>query len=110
MSARAIEHAALQWHTAYAHRMALYAERLKLSKNWPESRGYPGVHPTIARYWAVKAEITAAKTKERAALKLLAKACAEQRGHLASADVIDVDVKQLGDATAVASSTTRESK
>lgn len=96
MSVRDITHAAMQWHAVYAKRMALNAERLKLSKDWPETGGnFSAPHPVITRYWAVKNEITAVKAKERAALKVLAKACAQQRHELASTEVIDVDVRLL---------------
>ena len=95
MSTRNINHAAMQWHAVHVRRMELNADRLRLSKERVVTSAHIRVHPNATRYWAVKAEITAIKAKERAALKLLAKACAAQRTELAQADVIDVEILEI---------------
>ncbi|MDM5178483.1 hypothetical protein PO883_14895 [Massilia sp. DJPM01] len=96
MSARDVTHAALKWHAIHAHRMALNAKRLALEK---EVRLRPGGLKWDAGYWTysdVKAQITATKHKERAALKVLAKACAKQRAEFEQAEIVDVDVRMVG--------------
>ena len=95
MSALDVTHAALHWHAIYCHRMALNAKRLALEKK--QCPRPPGL-AWDPDYWTladVKAQITATKHKERAALKVLAKACAKQRAEFARADIIDVDVHQI---------------
>ncbi|MDB4873314.1 MAG: hypothetical protein JWL97_4318 [Gemmatimonadales bacterium] len=89
---RELIHAAMRWHLLQSHRAALNAVRRKMEKEiWPNGSGYAGLHPLYSAHGDVKVQITATKQKERAALRLLAKACAKQRGHFDLADVIDLD-------------------
>ena len=107
MSTREIEHAAMLWHEVYSHRMLINARRLVLAK---EIQARPGSdsywNPAYREHEHVKAQITLLKRKERAAQKVLAKACAKQRDRFNRSDVIDVEVKQL--ATASTTPTTPE--
>lgn len=100
MSTREIEHAAMLWHEVYSHRMLINARRLVLAK---EIRARPGSdsywNPAYREHEHVKAQITLLKRKERAAQKVLAKACAKQRDRFNRSDVIDVEVKQLASAS-----------
>lgn len=108
MSTREIEHAALLWYEVYAHRMLINARRLTLAK---EIQAKPGSdsywNPAYREHEHIKAQITLLKRKERAAQKVLAKACAKQRDRLNRTDVIDVEVKQLASASATPTTTER---
>ncbi|MBA5686965.1 hypothetical protein [Rugamonas apoptosis] len=87
---RELVHAVLQWHTAHARRMAIGAEKRRLEKQL-KAEGLSIFSPAYTQQGNAARQLTELKRKELAALRALAKACAKQRGHLDSADVIDLD-------------------
>lgn len=92
MSARAIEHAALQWFVVYQQRLDITSEKRRVAKAIKASGS--GWHRTLSdQETDLAARLTPMRKKELMALRKLAKACAEQRGRLDGADVIDVDVR-----------------
>lgn len=85
---RELTHAALQWHAAHTRRMAIGTEKRRLDKEI-KAKGFGGLFsPARAQQGDAARGLTEAKRKELAALRLLAKACAKQRGHLDLADVV----------------------
>jgi hypothetical protein len=87
---RELIHAALQWHTAYARRMAIGAEKRRLDKEI-KSEGDVPFSRVYTQQGNAARQLTEAKRKELAALRLLSKACARQRSRLDVADVIDLN-------------------
>jgi len=92
MSDRDLIHAALQWHAAHARRMAIGATKRKLDTQIKAGGDCGWSLQRSVEQSATARQLTAIKRKELAALRLLAKACAQQRGHFDLADVIDLDV------------------
>lgn len=90
MNDRELIHAALQWHAAHARRMTAGAEKRRLDRVI-KAEGFDVMFSAArSRQIVVARELTELKRRELAALRALAKACAKQRGNLASADVIDL--------------------
>jgi|SRR5471032_2879455 len=89
-SDRDLVHAALQWHSAHARRLAVGTEKRRLDKLL-KAEGLSVFSPAYTQQGNAARLLTELKRKELAALRLLAKACARQRGRLDVADVIDVD-------------------
>jgi hypothetical protein len=88
---RELTHAALQWHIAHVRRMAIGTAKRKLDAQL-KARGDCGwALQLYSQQCEAARQLTEAKCKELAALRLLAKACAKQRGHLELSDVIDLD-------------------
>ena len=88
---RELTHAALQWHTAHVRRMAIGTAKRKLDAQL-KARGDCGwALQLYSQQCEAARQLTEAKRKELAALRLLAKACAKQRGHLELSDIIDLD-------------------
>ena len=85
---RAILAAALRWHTAHVHRLALSAEQRRYQADKKQRTGFGGSD------YGISQRITAAKRPEQAALRSLAALCEKVRGtHIDDADVIDVPVR-----------------
>ena len=77
--------AALRWHTARVRRLEIGAEQRRYLVAQKKRMGIGGSSTEIGQ------RLTAAKRPEQAALRELAKLCAEVRGHhIDDADVIDV--------------------
>ncbi|MEV4782118.1 hypothetical protein [Burkholderia sp. LMU1-1-1.1] len=91
MSDRELTNAALLWHTAHARRLAVGREKRRLDAQL-KAGGDDGwsLQRSIQQSEAGR-QVTELKRKELAALRALARVCAKQRGHLQSADIIDVD-------------------
>jgi Asp/Glu/hydantoin racemase len=90
MNDRELIHAALQWYAVYVRRKAIGTEKRRLEAHL-KSDGHSSLFSPLYQQQANTArELTEAKRKELAALRLLAKACAKQRGKLDTADVIDL--------------------
>jgi hypothetical protein len=94
MNDRDLTHAALQWHAAHARRLAIGTDKRRLDKAI-KAEGFVMFSAARAQQPEAARQLTEAKRKELAALRLLAKACAHQRGSLNAADVIDVDIKTV---------------
>jgi hypothetical protein len=88
---RELIHAAMQWHAAYARRTAISAEKRRLDKEIKADGLGILFSPLGTQQDNAARQLTEAKRKELSALRLLAKACARQRGGLDVADVIDLD-------------------
>ena len=88
---RELIHAALQWHAAFARRIAIGAEKRRLDKEIKAAGDDVLFSPAYAQQGNAARQLTEAKRKELAALRLLATACAQQRGRLEVADVIDLN-------------------
>jgi hypothetical protein len=88
---RELIHAALLWHAAYARRMVIGAEKRRLDKEIKAEGLHVLFTPARTQQGNAARQLTEAKRKELAALRLLAMACARQRGRLDVADVIDLD-------------------
>jgi hypothetical protein len=90
---RELIHIAMQWHTAHARRMSIGAEKRRLEKEI-KPEGFDALFSRALAQWGSAArQLTDLKRRELAALRLLAKACAKQRGHLDVADVIELDTE-----------------
>ncbi|NVD74533.1 hypothetical protein HUX88_29035 [Duganella sp. BJB1802] len=91
MNDRELINAALQWHTAHARRLAVGKEKRRIDAQI-KAGGDDGwcVQRCIQQSEAGR-RVTELRRKELGALRLLAKACARQRGQLDMADVIDLD-------------------
>jgi hypothetical protein len=85
---RELVNTALLWHTAHARRMAIGAEKRKLGAAIKAAGNGADTWPLRSRECQVARELTEARRKELAALRVLGKACAKQRGHLDLADVV----------------------
>ncbi len=80
--------AALRWHTARARRLEIGAEQRRYQLAQKQSMGFGG--PPIE----LRQCLTAAKRSEQAALRELARLCANVRGHsIDNADVIEVPMR-----------------
>jgi len=86
-----LTHAALLWHAAHVRRLAVGKEKRRIDAQL-KAGGDDGwsLQRSIQQSEAGR-QVTELKRKELAALRALAKACAQQRGRLEAADVIDVD-------------------
>jgi hypothetical protein len=90
---RELIHLAMQWHTAHARRVSIGAEKRRLDKEI-KAEGFDVLFsPARAQQGNAARQLTDLKRRELAALRLLAKACARQRGHLDVVDVIDLDIE-----------------
>jgi len=100
MTDREIFVAALRWHRAHEARLAIGAEKSRQQR--AEREAYQDGRPS----WSINPSsneislrLTPAKRVELAALRELARACAQVRGELRQADdaaeILDVDVKLL---------------
>ncbi|MBJ7309928.1 hypothetical protein ACFOLJ_08285 [Rugamonas sp. CCM 8940] len=87
---RELINAALLWHTAHARRLAVGAEKRRLEKLLRDE-GLSCFSPAYRQQGEAARQLTELKRRELAALRLLAKACARQRGRLDVADVVDLD-------------------
>jgi hypothetical protein len=95
MNDRELIHAALQWHAAHTRRMAIGAEKRRLDKEF-KAEGFDVLFsPTRAQQGNAARQLTAAKRREFAALRELAKACTRQRGQFDLADVVLGDGAKL---------------
>ena len=77
----------LRWHTAHTHRLEVGAELRRYQLAQKQHTGFGGSDLDISR------RLTAAKRKELAARRALAKLCAKVRGEhqrMAATDVIDM--------------------
>lgn len=77
----------LRWHTAHTHRLEIGAELRRDQLARKQRTGFGGSDSEISR------RLTAAKRKEFAALRALAKLCAEMRcehQRMAATDVFDI--------------------
>ncbi|SFV15509.1 hypothetical protein [Pseudoduganella namucuonensis] len=85
---RELIHAALQWHATHTRRMATGAEKRRLDKEI-KAEGF-GVlfSPAREQQGTAALRLTELKRRELAALRVLAKACARQRGQFDQADVV----------------------
>lgn len=90
MSERELVHAALQWSAAHARRLAVGTEKRRLDKLL-KSEGLSIFSSAYTQQSKASRQLTELKRKELATLRVLAKVCAKQRGHLQAAEVIDVD-------------------
>ncbi|PVX38200.1 hypothetical protein [Janthinobacterium sp. 78] len=86
-----LTHAALLWHTAHERRMSIGTEKRRLDKEIKAEGNGCLFSPLYQQQLNIGRQLTKAKRKELAALRLLAKACAKQRGHFDLADIIDLD-------------------
>jgi hypothetical protein len=91
MNDRELSHAALLWHVAYERRMAIAAVKRKLDAQLKAEGCSAWTSPLYREQAEAARQLTELKRRELAALRLLAKACARQRGQLDLADVIDLD-------------------
>lgn len=89
-SDRELINAALLWHAAHARRLAVGTEKRRLDKLL-KSEGLSVFSPAYSQQGNAARQLTELKRKELAALRQLARACAQQRGKLDIADVIDLD-------------------
>lgn len=87
---RALIHAALTWSAAHTRRLAVGKVRRRLDKKIKEE-GFLMLSSARVQQAEAARQVTELKRRELAALRLLAKACAEQRGGLDTADIIDLD-------------------
>jgi hypothetical protein len=79
--------AALRWHSAHVHRLAISAEQRRFQTDAKQRTGFGGSDCGIGQ------RLTAAKRPELAALRALAAICARVRGNrIDDADVIDAPV------------------
>lgn len=91
MNERDLVHAALQWHAAHVRRLAVGREKRRIDAQL-KAGGDDGWNlQRIVQQSEAGRQVTELKRKELAAMRALAKVCAQQRGHLQAADVIDVD-------------------
>lgn len=88
---RELVHAALQWHTAYARRLALGKDKRRLDAQLKAGGDDGWCVQRCVEQNETGRQLTELRRKELAALRTLAKACAKQRGRLDMADVIDLD-------------------
>ena len=87
MNDREILAACLRWHTAHVRRLEIGAEQRRYQTEQKQRTGFGGSDFEISQ------RLTAAKRPELAALRALAKVCANVRGNqqqVSDADVIDV--------------------
>lgn len=75
--------AALRWHTTYERRRAAGAQK-RLADHAYKTMGY--LSGDLWRAVDASAQVTEAKRQERAALRVLAKACTKVRGDLQDVD------------------------
>lgn len=89
---RELIHAAMQWHAAHARRMAIGTIRRRLDKEI-KVRAHTLFSPLRHQQAEAARQLTELKRRELAALRLLAKACAKQRGQFDAADIVDLDIE-----------------
>lgn len=85
----------LRWHTANTHRLEVGAELRRYQLAQKQRTGFGGSDLEMSR------RLTAAKRKELAALRALAKVCAKVRGEhqrMASTEVFDIVLRTEGGA------------
>jgi hypothetical protein len=88
---RDLVHAALQWHAAHARRLAIGTMKRRLDKEI-KAEGFAIFSAAREQHATAARQVTELKRRELAALRVLAKVCAQQRGRFDTADVIDLDV------------------
>lgn len=83
--------AALRWHAAHVRRLAVGKEKRRINAQLRAGGDGAWCLQRSIQQSEAGHQLTELKRKELAALRLLGKACARQRGHLGRADVIDLD-------------------
>lgn len=96
MNEREIIVAALRWHTAQKRRLEIGAEKRRLEKAMKDG-GMEAYWRLVSMQNDAASRLTPARRRELAALRQLAKACEEHRGHLERVEDADsvIDAKIL---------------
>ncbi len=91
MSDRELINAALRWHTVHARRLAVGREKRRIDAQLKAGGDNGWNLQRVIQQSEAGRQVTELKRKELAALRVLAKVCAKQRGHLQAADVVELD-------------------
>jgi hypothetical protein len=86
---RELIHAALAWSAAHARRLAIGKQKRQLDRKL-KAESFAIFSPTREQQATAARQMTELKRRELAALRVLAKACAKQRGALDTSEVIDL--------------------